>query len=75
MGGGELLWYDGDKFVVEQDVVVVLVMYWLGVFGYFQYLGNDVLSLGMVDQVVVLQWIKVNIVVFGGDFDNVMVFG
>ncbi len=74
-GGGELPWHDGDKLAAEQDVVVVSVTYRLGVFGYFQHPGSDAPSPGMADQVAALRWIKANIAAFGGDPDNVTVFG
>ena len=74
-GGGELPWHDGDKLAAEQDVVMVSVTYRLGVFGYFQPSGGADPSPGMGDQVASLQWIKANIASFGGDPDNVTVFG
>ncbi|MFW6730854.1 MAG: carboxylesterase family protein [Synechococcus sp.] len=74
-GGGELPWHDGDKLAVEQDVVMVSVTYRLGVFGYFRPSGGPDPSPGMSDQVASLQWIKANIASFGGDADNVTVFG
>ena len=74
-GGGELPWHDGDKLAAEQDVVMVSVTYRLGVFGYFRPSGGADPSPGMGDQVASLQWIKANIASFGGDPDNVTVFG
>jgi para-nitrobenzyl esterase len=74
-GGGELPWHDGDKLAAEQDVVVVSVTYRLGVFGYLQFPSSSGSSLAMADQVAALQWIQTHIAAFGGDADNVTVFG
>jgi len=74
-GGGELPWHDGDKLAAEQDVVVVSVTHRLGVFGYFQFPGSGNPSPGMSDQVAALRWIKANIARFGGEPDNITVFG
>lgn len=74
-GGGELPWHDGDKLAAEQDVVVVSVTYRLGVFGYLQFPSSTGPSPAMADQVAALQWVKTHISRFGGDPDNVTVFG
>ncbi|HEX4180946.1 MAG TPA: carboxylesterase family protein [Caulobacteraceae bacterium] len=74
-GGGELAWYDGDKLAAEQDVVVVPVTYRLGALGYLLTPGGTGLSPGMSDQLIALRWVKANIAAFGGDPDNVTVFG
>ncbi|HEY2482030.1 MAG TPA: carboxylesterase family protein, partial [Caulobacteraceae bacterium] len=74
-GGGELAWYDGDKLAAEQDVVVVPVTSRLGALGYLLMPGSDGPSPGMSDQVTALKWIRANIASFGGDPDNVTVFG
>ncbi|MGJ7565641.1 carboxylesterase family protein [Variovorax sp. GB1R11] len=74
-GGGELPWHDGDKLAAEQDVVVVSVTYRLGVFGYLQFPSSTGPSPAMADQVAALQWVKTHISQFGGNPDNVTVFG
>jgi para-nitrobenzyl esterase len=74
-GGGELSWYDGDKLAAEQDVVVVTVTYRLGALGYLLMPGSSGPSPAMSDQIVALQWIKANIASFGGNPDNITVFG
>ena len=63
-------------------VVVVSIQYRLGVFGF---LAHPALSAesphgssgnyGILDQIEALRWIRVNIARFGGDPDNVTVFG
>lgn len=80
IGVGSLLFYDGKVFV-SCDVVVVIVNYWLGYFGFFVYLvleeevGECFYNFVLFDQIVVLQWVQENIYVFGGDVVNVMLFG
>jgi para-nitrobenzyl esterase len=74
--------YDGSNFA-RDGVVLVAVNYRLGPLGYFAHpaltaaagpdapLGNY----GLMDQIAALQWVKRNIAAFGGDPDNVTVFG
>ncbi|KAK6750229.1 hypothetical protein RB195_002304 [Necator americanus] len=59
-----------------KDVVVVSVNYRLGPFGFFT-TGDGVCrgNLGLWDQTLALQWVHDNIEAFGGDPDNVTVFG
>ena len=73
----------GDQFVkIHPEVVLVSVNYRLGLLGFldlsslpdgkeFARSGN----LGILDQVEALRWIKRNIAAFGGDPDNVTIFG
>lgn len=64
----------------EQDVVLVSVNHRLNVFGYL-YLGGldrhyaDSGNAGMLDLVLALEWIRDNIEAFGGDPNNVTIFG
>lgn len=72
--------YDGEALSRSGDVVVVSVNHRLNVFGYldlsaygenYQHSAN----VGMMDIVAALEWIQDNIEAFGGDPDNVTVFG
>lgn len=80
-GSSTTPWYDGERFAVDHDLVMVSLNYRLGVLG-FTYLG-DVLgpdltgsgSLGIQDAVAALRWVKENIAHFGGDPNNVTIFG
>jgi para-nitrobenzyl esterase len=72
---------DGSRLAATYDVVVVASNHRLGLLGYL-YLdelgGADhgyVANPGMLDISASLQWIKRNIAIFGGDPDNVLVFG
>ena len=71
------------NFVRENpDMILVSIEYRLGVFG-FIHLSHlpdgkeypDAQNLGMMDQVMALKWIHENIEAFGGDPDNVTIFG
>ena len=72
--------YDGEEMSKFGDVVVVTINHRLNVLGYldlsaygeeYKYSGN----LGQADIVAALQWVKENIAAFGGDPDNVTIFG
>jgi para-nitrobenzyl esterase len=72
---------DGARLAATYDVVVVAINHRLGLFGYL-YLGElggseyaTSGNQGMLDIVAALRWVRENIAVFGGDPDNVMVFG
>jgi len=75
--------YDFSKMVKKHDVIVVRVNYRLGPFGWFthpaiqsQQQGDDRSSnFGTLDLIMALKWIKKNISNFGGDSDNVTIFG
>lgn len=79
-GAGSSPWYDGRGFAADQDVVLVSFNYRLGVLG-FTYLGHldptlsTSGSIGVHDAVTVLRWVRDNIAAFGGDPDNVTIFG
>mgnify|MGYP003574926698 FL=1 len=80
-GSGSSTWYDGASFAAQGDVVVVTINYRLGIFG-FLHLGEiggaeyaTSGNCGILDQVAALQWVQDNIAAFGGDPNNVTVFG
>ena len=72
--------YDGTNLAHKQDVVVVGINHRLNVFGYL-YLGGisrkyaDSGNVGMLDCVLALEWVRDNIANFGGDPENVTIFG
>lgn len=80
-GSGSSAWYDGVRVASKQDVVVVTINHRLNAFGYL-YLGElgggefkDAASVGMLDCVLALQWVKDNIASFGGDPKRVLIYG
>jgi para-nitrobenzyl esterase len=65
--------YDGRNFA--RDGVVCVTSNWrVGADG-FLCLGDGTDNLGLLDQVAALQWVRDNIAGFGGDPDNVTIFG
>ncbi len=76
----EMVAYDGNNLAEYEDVVVVSLNHRLNILGYldlsafgeeYQNSGNA----GIADLVAALQWVKDNIASFGGDPDNVTIFG
>ncbi|XP_058457958.1 juvenile hormone esterase-like [Malaya genurostris] len=67
--------YD-PKYLIQQDVVVVLMFYRLGPLG-FLCLPDAGISgnAGLKDQRLALKWVHENIYLFGGDAENVTLFG
>lgn len=80
-GAGSLPLYNGARLAARGDVVVVTLNYRLGLFGFLRGKGvcGDVLastgSEGMLDQLAALEWVRDEIGSFGGDPQNVTVFG
>lgn len=69
-GTAAMPWYDGASLASRGDVVVVTINYRLGALGF---LGDR--NLGTLDQISALRWIQRHISDFGGDPDNVTIFG
>lgn len=66
----------GPDFLVNHDVVLVTINYRLEVLGFLCLDTVDVPgNAGMKDQVAALRWVRKNIAQFGGDPENVTVFG
>lgn len=68
-GSGSGPWYEGSQ-LARRGAVVVTVNYRLGALGF---LGAD--NWGTLDQICALEWVRDNIGVFGGDANNVTIFG
>jgi para-nitrobenzyl esterase len=80
-GAGSVALYNG-RYLADQGVVVVTINYRLGPFGFLSHPALSAESAdgvsgnyGLMDQIAALQWVKRNIAGFGGDPDNVTVFG
>jgi para-nitrobenzyl esterase len=65
--------YDGAR-LARLGVVVVSFNYRVGMEGFAQIEGAPA-NRGLLDQVAALRWVRENIASFGGDPDNVTVFG
>ncbi|XP_068973276.1 esterase FE4-like isoform X2 [Bombus flavifrons] len=63
-------------YLLAKDVVVVSANYRLGAFGFLN-LGHRIApgNLGLKDLIIALEWVKKNIANFGGDSNNVTIFG
>ena len=83
MGGTADPLYDCHNLTEENpEVIFVSIEYRVGVFGYIHlsHLSDgkeypDAQNLGPMDQMMALKWIHENIAGFGGDPDNVTIFG
>jgi para-nitrobenzyl esterase len=69
-GSGATPWYHGASLAALGDVVVVTINYRLGAFGFAGRANH-----GIADQVAALAWVRDAIEGFGGDPDNVTLFG
>ena len=75
--------YDFSKMVKKHNVIVVRINYRLGPFGWFYHpsiqnfqSGIDRTSnFGTLDIISALKWVKKNIELFGGDSENITIFG
>lgn len=74
-GGSEDHRYDVSSLAQAGDVIVVKISYRLGAEGYIWHPERGVGNLGLEDQKTALRWIRRHIASFGGDPDNVTVFG
>lgn len=80
-GSGSYTIYDGANMARKHDVVTVTLNHRLNSFG-FLYLAEiggqrfaEASNVGMLDCVAALQWVRDNISNFGGDPNNVTIFG
>jgi len=74
-GSGALEAYNGAK-LARMGVVVVTVNYRLGTFGFFAHPDlHGETNFGLRDQIAALRWVRQNIAAFGGDPENVTIFG
>ena len=79
-GGSSDIRYYGANFAAASDVVLVTINYRLNLFGFMNLASidssfEDSGYLGIKDQIAALKWIKENIAEFGGNPDNITIFG
>ena len=77
--------YDGREFIAaHDDVILVSIGYRVGIMGFIDFINSglhgsqnfpDSQNLGLLDMLQALKWIHENISAFGGDPENVTVFG
>ena len=81
VGGSKERFYYSDVLATKGDVVVVTFNYRLGLLGFFDMSGiggsayAPSADVGILDQLLALTWVKQNIAAFGGDPENITVFG
>ena len=80
-GGSSPAVYDGSPFA-RDGVIFVSFNYRLGRFGFFAHPalsaekpGGSLANYAIMDQIAALEWVRRNIVVFGGDPGNVTICG
>jgi len=73
-----------SRFAAEEGVIVVSLQYRLGILGWFSHPAfretatselDETSNFALLDMVAALQWVQANIGAFGGDADNVTIFG
>ena len=72
--------FDGTNLARAEDVVVISINHRLGVLGFLKLDTEDERfadsgNAGILDVVAALEWVRDNVAAFGGDPDNVTVFG
>jgi para-nitrobenzyl esterase len=81
LGAGTSAAYDGQRLATRGDAVIVALNHRIGPLGYCHladlggepFLGSG--NAGNLDLVLALDWVRDNIARFGGDPDNVTIFG
>ena len=76
MGEGDTTPVYAPDYLLDQQVVLVTINYRVGPFGFLT-TGDEAApgNYGMHDQVLALRWVQDNIEAFGGDPDEVTIFG
>jgi para-nitrobenzyl esterase len=81
---GESGFYDGGHLAAAENVVVVTINYRLGPFGWFRHAALRADSadaaeqsgnFATLDHIRALEWVRDHIAAFGGDANNVTIFG
>ena len=80
---GMTAWHETDgASLARHGVIVVTVGYRLGKFGFFAHpalikeaKGGPAANYGLMDMIAGVKWVKANIARFGGDPDNITIFG
>lgn len=80
-GAGSEMEFDGEAYAAR-GVILITINYRLGIFGFLAHpwmaAENDrglAGNYGILDQICALKWVRDNIASFGGDPDNITVFG
>ncbi len=73
-GSGANPIYQGSALARRGNVVIVTINYRLGALGFLN-TSSVTANVGMLDQITALKWVRDNIEAFGGDPNNVTIFG
>lgn len=78
-GFGHEMEFDGDA-IAKRGVILITINYRVGAFGFMAHpalTARDGHSgnYGLLDQIAALQWVRENIAAFGGDPENITIFG
>lgn len=78
-GAGSMAQYDGHLLAKRGQAIIVNLNYRLGALGFAHFDaitdGKADSNLGLRDQILGIQWVKDNIEAFGGNPDNITLFG
>ena len=80
-GSAAMEMVDGSRLASEGNVVFVSMNYRLGALGFMDFRAYSTagrtfdVNVGLADQVAALEWVRRNIAGFGGDPENVTIFG
>ena len=74
-GGCDSDFYDYELLAAEQKVILVGVNYRFGILGFGKTSAGTRSNNGLKDAIESLRWVRENIASFGGDPDNVTIFG
>jgi para-nitrobenzyl esterase len=80
-GNGSYTMYDGTNLAKRREVVAVTINHRLNSFGFLHLasIGSErfaqASNVGMLDIIAALQWVRDNIANFGGDPNNVAIYG
>lgn len=80
VGSSAMPLYEGENFVKNNDVILVTANYRVGIFGFMSHPALEKkaehhTNAGVADAIAGLKWVQNNISEFGGNPNNVTVFG
>ncbi|MDG2305029.1 MAG: carboxylesterase family protein [Candidatus Binatia bacterium] len=74
-GGTNIPLYDGAYLSATQDVILVTINYRVGALGFLAGVDGLTGNYGLMDQQLAMRWVQDNVAAFGGNPDDVTIFG